>query len=83
MKNNQKQKRRQYQMKKTDNQILEKKGKPAKCNKCSHEWIYTGESEYYISCPRCLAKVKSPYWNKTKGDTNANTKRRSKSSQTD
>lgn len=29
-----------------------------KCGKCGHQWNYTGKSEYYASCPRCLNKVK-------------------------
>ena len=28
-----------------------------KCNKCHYEWDYKGESEYFVTCPRCLSKV--------------------------
>ena len=27
------------------------------CQKCDYTWDYNGESEYYTSCPRCLARV--------------------------
>jgi len=29
------------------------------CKKCCHVWDYTGDSEYYITCPRCLRKIKA------------------------
>ena len=35
-----------------------KQGKILKCNNCSYEWEYNGESEYYATCLRCLRKVK-------------------------
>ena len=25
----------------------------SRCIKCGHVWDYKGESEFYISCPRC------------------------------
>ena len=28
-----------------------------KCQKCDHEWNYSGESEYYATCPKCYRKV--------------------------
>lgn len=28
------------------------------CQNCSHTWDYTGESDYYATCPRCHYKVK-------------------------
>jgi len=28
-----------------------------KCPKCKYEWEYNGESNYYITCPRCLRKI--------------------------
>lgn len=28
-----------------------------KCKKCSYEWEYNGEADYYCTCPRCLSKV--------------------------
>jgi len=31
-----------------------------KCKNCNYEWDYKGESKYWVSCPRCLYKVKSP-----------------------
>lgn len=31
--------------------------KNIKCHHCSHEWKYTGKSEYYCTCPTCMFKV--------------------------
>lgn len=28
------------------------------CKSCGYEWEYGGASDYYASCPRCLAKVR-------------------------
>ena len=28
-----------------------------KCYHCTYEWEYSGNSEYYITCPRCLSKI--------------------------
>lgn len=30
------------------------------CTKCKYTWDYNGDSKYYITCPRCLMKIKSP-----------------------
>ena len=30
---------------------------PLKCNHCNHEWNYKGNSDYYVTCPRCYKKV--------------------------
>jgi len=27
------------------------------CYKCEHEWEYTGKSLFYITCPKCQAKL--------------------------
>jgi len=37
-----------------------------KCHKCKYEWDYKGESDFFITCPRCLTKVKSLNWNREK-----------------
>jgi len=37
-----------------------------KCKSCNYEWDYKGKSNFFICCPRCLNKQKSPYWNKEK-----------------
>jgi Zn finger protein HypA/HybF involved in hydrogenase expression len=29
-----------------------------KCTKCNHVWGYKGKSGFYVTCPRCLRKVK-------------------------
>ncbi len=29
-----------------------------KCDKCGHFWDYRGKSNYYVTCPHCLRKVK-------------------------
>lgn len=28
------------------------------CQRCEHEWDYTGESQYYATCPCCKSSVK-------------------------
>lgn len=28
-----------------------------KCQRCSHEWDYTGESDYFATCPNCKTSV--------------------------
>lgn len=28
-----------------------------KCKRCSKEWNYKGNQEYYVTCPRCYNKV--------------------------
>ena len=28
-----------------------------KCQKCGHEWIYTGKSQWLTSCPLCKSLV--------------------------
>jgi len=28
-----------------------------KCQNCKYEWEYKGQSDYYVTCPRCLYKV--------------------------
>ena len=32
--------------------------KRLKCKRCSREWDYTGNNEWWATCPTCLAKVK-------------------------
>ncbi len=27
------------------------------CPKCKHTWEYTGDSKYYVTCPRCYTKI--------------------------
>lgn len=27
------------------------------CKKCGHIWKYNGDSNYYVTCPRCLRKI--------------------------
>jgi protein-arginine kinase activator protein McsA len=39
-------------------QIL-KSGKEIKCQKCNYEWIYSGKSKFYVTCPRCYNKTKT------------------------
>ena len=29
-----------------------------KCKKCGHVWDYTGDSDYYVTCPRCRRNIK-------------------------
>lgn len=29
-----------------------------KCKRCGHEWDYTGNSEWYTSCPKCRTSIK-------------------------
>jgi len=29
-----------------------------KCKHCKHEWEYKGKQEYYVTCPKCLYKVR-------------------------
>ena len=29
-----------------------------KCKYCKHQWDYKGNSEYYVTCPRCYNKIK-------------------------
>lgn len=29
-----------------------------KCKGCGYVWDYKGESEYYVSCPRCRRNIK-------------------------
>jgi len=33
------------------------------CKKCGYIWNYKGEHQYWITCPRCLTKIKSPLKN--------------------
>ena len=33
------------------------------CKKCEYEWDYQGSHEYWVTCPRCLTKIKSPLKN--------------------
>ena len=28
-----------------------------KCKRCDYSWEYNGESEWYVSCPRCRTTV--------------------------
>ena len=43
-----------------------------KCNRCKHIWPYTGAKKFtkdfpqYVSCPRCLSKVRIEEVKKTK-----------------
>lgn len=30
------------------------------CHLCKHKWSYKGKSKYWITCPRCMSKTKSP-----------------------
>jgi ribosomal protein S27E len=30
-----------------------------KCQKCGHEWIYKGKSQFLTSCPLCKSLVKT------------------------
>jgi len=32
-----------------------------KCKHCDYSWMYRGKSKYYITCPKCLYKLKSPH----------------------
>jgi len=27
------------------------------CPKCNHKWEYKGDSDYYLTCPRCYNKI--------------------------
>ena len=31
-----------------------------KCKRCGRKWEYTGDKEYYASCPDCKTSVKIP-----------------------
>lgn len=42
-----------------------------KCKHCEYEWSYKGSSLYYITCPRCLKKLVSPF---RKGNLSSNIK---------
>ena len=37
--------------------ILQKPAKPLKCQRCLHEWPYTGKNEYFATCPHCRTYV--------------------------
>lgn len=28
-----------------------------RCLKCKHRWNYKGDSNYYVTCPRCYNKI--------------------------
>lgn len=28
-----------------------------RCQRCKHEWNYSGKKEYYATCPNCLVHV--------------------------
>jgi len=30
-----------------------------KCHHCGHVWDYKGNSEYWVTCSRCLRKIKA------------------------
>lgn len=34
-------------------------GKKLKCQRCGRVWEYTGNSEYYTTCPKCKTSVKT------------------------
>ena len=37
--------------------IIEKKALETKCERCGHEWYYTGNTLYACSCPKCGTSV--------------------------
>lgn len=37
--------------------MSEGKGIKLKCQRCGHEWIYKGKSQYYAPCSNCKSSV--------------------------
>ncbi len=37
--------------------IPEKKGIKKICHRCGHTWIYTGQSKFFCSCPKCRTSI--------------------------
>lgn len=40
-------------------------GIECECQKCGYKWKYRGNSQWYISCPRCRNAMKSPLASKS------------------
>lgn len=38
----------------------QKKQVEIECHLCKHKWNYKGKSLYWVTCPACLSKIKSP-----------------------
>jgi len=44
-----------------------------KCEKCGYEWDYKGDSEWYVTCPRCKTSInvrKDANDNQSEGEKN-------------
>lgn len=37
--------------------IISQTGTPLKCQRCDHEWLYTGKNRYAATCPHCRTYV--------------------------
>jgi DNA-directed RNA polymerase subunit RPC12/RpoP len=37
--------------------VIKKEAKKMKCQRCGHDWLYTGRNPRYASCPRCRTTV--------------------------